>query len=111
MAKKSIKKSTIDNLVKELNECDVDEIILYANDSEDRERVISLLQATNLHSAMAMIGMLIKMLAVETDNVSNELAQEIADKLKYAEEQFAKHVKKEEDKKKKKIHITVEGDD
>ena len=32
MAKKSIKKSIIENLIKELNECDVDEIILYAND-------------------------------------------------------------------------------
>ena len=43
--------------------------------------------------------------------ITNLTTKEIADKLKYAEEQFAKHIKKEEDKKKKKIHITVEGDD
>lgn len=104
MAKKEDKEKIMDTFLDGCKDLNLDEIIVFANNSSDRSQVMTCIKSSSAPVAMAMIGMLIKMLSEETDIPSPKIAEMIRDKLEYAEKKFKEEIEKKEHKV---IHIKI----
>lgn len=109
MSKES-KQKILEEFLEKAKAEDIDEIVVFGINSEDRAKCMSVLKAENAHSATAMVGMCIKLLADEVEMPSYELAMKIGEKLKETEEQVERIMKKKEDKKTLHIKITTDDD-
>lgn len=109
MSKES-KQKILDEFLEKAKAEDIDEIVVFGINSVDRDKCMSVMKAENAHSATAMVGMLIKLLADEVEMPSYELAMKIGEKLKETEEQVERIMKKKEDKKTLHIKITTDDD-
>lgn len=104
MAKKEDKDKILDKFLDGCKDLDLDEVVVFANNSSDRSQVMTCIRASSGPTAMAMIGMLIKMLSEETDIPSPDIAGMIKEKLEYAEKKFKEEIEKKEHKV---IHIKI----
>lgn len=104
MAKKEDKEKILDKFLDGCKDLNLDEVVVFANNSSDRSQVMTCLKANSGPTAMAMIGMLIKMLSEETEIPSPKIAEMIRDKLEYAEKKFKEEMDKKEHKV---IHIKI----
>lgn len=109
MSKES-KQKILDEFLEKAKAEDIDEIVVFGINSVDRNNCMSVMMAENAHSATAMVGMLIKLLADDIEIPSYELAHKIGEKLKETEEQVERIMKKKEDKKTLHIKITTDDD-
>ncbi len=107
MSKES-KKTLLDEFLEKAKAEDIDEIVIFGINSKNREKCMSAIRAENAHSATAMVGMLIKLLADDIEIPSYELAGIVAEKLKQTEEEVKKAMEKKE---KKTLHIKITTDD
>lgn len=109
MSKES-KQKILEEFLEKAKAEDIDEIVVFGINSVDRDKCMSVMRAEDAHSATAMVGMLIKLLADEVEMPSYELAMKIGEKLKETEEQVERIMKKKEDKKTLHIKITTDDD-
>lgn len=107
MSKES-KQKVLEEFLEKAKAEDIDEIVVFGINSKDREKCMSVLRAEDAHSATAMVGMLIKLLADDIDVPSYELAKVIGEKLEQTEEEVKKVMEKKE---KKTLHIKITTDD
>lgn len=110
MSKES-KQKILEEFLEKAKAEDIDEIVVFGINSVNRDKCMSVMRAENAHSATAMVGMLIKLLADDIEIPSYELAHKIGEKLKETEEQVEKIIKEKEKKEKKTLHIKITTDD
>lgn len=91
---KSIKTELLEGFLEEIQKEGIDEIVLFGNQSENRESIVSCIKAKNTKDALAMISMLIKILAENIGVKSPEIAEDIRDNLAKAEKQMEKAKRK-----------------
>ena len=103
---KSTKQKLLEDFLAKAKKEDIDEVVVFGINSEDRTKCMSVMESKNAASAMAMIGMLIKLLADDIEMPSYKLAERLAKNLKETEETVAKVLKE-----KKTLHIKITTDD
>lgn len=100
-------KNILDEFLENCDKENLDEVAVFAINSKDRSQVATCMRAEKLSTAMAMIGMLIKILAEDVGVESTKIAEDIRDNLEKAEQKMEEFLKEKEKKEKKTIHIKI----
>ena len=106
MSTVDIKKAT-DDYYKILKENGVDNILLYAV-SKDNEHNVSFAKVQGLGRATAMLSMLVKIISMDADISSTDLAETIYDALKDAEEKWAEYEKEKQEQRERDISVNID---
>lgn len=105
MSKADIKKAT-NEYYELLKKNGIENVLIYAV-SEDHEKNLSFAKVHGLNVATAMISMLIKIVSMESETESTDLAKTIYESLAEAEKKFAELEKELQKKREQDISVNI----